>query len=333
MMSTTALRLLRLAGVLAAVFVVPVSGAVPAQQHRIAILAFDAGPEAKKSAAQFGITDDLGVDLSNLLLSKLVNDGKFIVIVRGPDNKSIIDEQNTANSNRNDPATAAKIGKILGVDEMVIGNVTQFGEQTKDKTTAVNKVIKKCPFCPSIHQQDSEVRVQILVRLVDTTTGQVIAAPVGKGEPPSNSKIDVPNSITTVSAKNSDFANSNIGEATLQAINSIASQLELANGSSAAAAPAPPPVPLSYSGVVADVSDKTLILTVGTKAGVKVGDVVTITRVVRKVYDPNNPAVVIKVISDPIGPATITQGDDSSSTATYQGTAVVKVSDAATKSP
>ncbi|MFW6238198.1 MAG: CsgG/HfaB family protein [Halanaerobiales bacterium] len=40
--------------------------------------------------------------------------------------EEIIDEQDLGTSGRVDPATAAGIGKILGVDTMILGNLTRM---------------------------------------------------------------------------------------------------------------------------------------------------------------------------------------------------------------
>ena len=39
----------------------------------------------------------------------------------------VLKEQNFSNSNRVDPKTAVAIGRLLGVDAIIIGSVTQFG--------------------------------------------------------------------------------------------------------------------------------------------------------------------------------------------------------------
>ena len=68
----------------------------------------------------------MGKGISDLLVQKLVQDGKYSVIERNALDK-ILAEQNFSNSDRADSATAAKIGKILGIDCIIIGSITQFG--------------------------------------------------------------------------------------------------------------------------------------------------------------------------------------------------------------
>jgi hypothetical protein len=98
-----------------------------------------------------------------------------------------------------------------------------------------------------------------------------------------------------------------------------------------AGAPGSPAPSHGYSGIVADVQGNTLILTVGTSAGVKVGDVVEISRVGRTIKNPQTNEV-IKVITTPVGHATVTEADATSATATFSGDSAAQVNDLA-KSP
>jgi Flagellar assembly protein T, C-terminal domain len=87
-----------------------------------------------------------------------------------------------------------------------------------------------------------------------------------------------------------------------------------------------PTVVLAINGLVADVSGNTLILNVGKKAGVKVGDKLEVSRPVRTIKDPAT-GKVIKSVTDKVGDATITEVDDDSATATFSGSGGAKVGD------
>ena len=117
----------------------------------------------------------------------------------------------------------------------------------------------------------------------------------------------------------SNFGATILGEAVHQAVDSVGQQLD----DKAASLPTPT---VQVSGLVADVSGNTLVLNVGTKAGVKVGDQLTISRKVRDVKDPSTGAV-IKSIVNQLGTATVTEVDELSSTATYNGSTPAKVGD------
>jgi heterodisulfide reductase subunit B len=117
----------------------------------------------------------------------------------------------------------------------------------------------------------------------------------------------------------SNFANTILGEAVNRAVADMGQQLDEKASSL-------PTVKVAVSGVVADVNGNTLVLNVGSKAGVKVGDQVTVSRKVREVKDPST-GTVIKTIVDAVGTATVTEVDELSATATFNGRAPAKVGD------
>ena len=104
------------------------------QKKRVAVMNFDYATVQSNVAAIFGANQDIGRGIADLLVDKLVNDGTYSVIERKAIDK-IMAEQNFSNSDRVDPSSAAKIGRILGVDAIVIGSITQFGRD--DKKTSV----------------------------------------------------------------------------------------------------------------------------------------------------------------------------------------------------
>src|ERR1700752_4635528 len=59
-------------------------------------------------------TPNLGKAAADLLITKLVQDGNVSVIERNAIDK-LLAEQHLTNSDRTDPVTAAKLGKVLGV--------------------------------------------------------------------------------------------------------------------------------------------------------------------------------------------------------------------------
>lgn len=92
------------------------STAVAQEKKRVAVLDFDYGTVRSAVQAYFGTDQDVGKGISLLLEQKLVQDGKYSVVDRNTMEK-ILKEQNFSNSDRVDPATAAKIGHILGVTD------------------------------------------------------------------------------------------------------------------------------------------------------------------------------------------------------------------------
>ena len=118
---------------LAAMAVVMAAGAPTAAQSKrptIAVLAFDYGTVQHWWSG----TWDIGEGISDMIVDELVNDGSFRVIERKRLD-AILAEQNFSNSERADPSakTMAQIGKVLGVQYLVVGSVTKFGTEKSNQ--------------------------------------------------------------------------------------------------------------------------------------------------------------------------------------------------------
>src|SRR2546425_10960890 len=104
------------------------------RKKRVAVFDFDYGTVHSGVAAIFGQDVDVGKGISDLLVNYLVKDGGYSVIERKALDK-ILAEQNFSNSDRANPTSAARLGKILGVEAIIIGSITQFGRD--DKKTGI----------------------------------------------------------------------------------------------------------------------------------------------------------------------------------------------------
>jgi hypothetical protein len=90
-----------------------------------------------------------------------------------------------------------------------------------------------------------------------------------------------------------------------------------------------PTTTVQVGGLVADVSpDGTLVINVGSKAGLKVGDRLDIKRMVREVKDPAS-GKVIRRVEDAVGSIVITEVDEASAVGKFTGPAPAKVGDTA----
>ena len=101
------------------------------RKKRVAVFDFDYATVQSYSSAMFGTNVDVGRGMSDLTVKYLVQDGTYSVIDRKAMDK-ILAEQNFSNSDRANPNSAAKLGKILGVDAIIVGSITQFGNETKN---------------------------------------------------------------------------------------------------------------------------------------------------------------------------------------------------------
>jgi curli biogenesis system outer membrane secretion channel CsgG len=300
-----------------------------AQKKRVAVLNFEYGTVKSSAAAIFGSDQDVGKGISDMLVQKLVEDGKYSVIERNAIDK-VLGEQNFSNSDRADASTAAKIGRILGVDAIIIGSITQFGRDDQHTNVGAGGFggYGSKLGIGGVGTKKSKAVVGITARLVNTTTGEILAAVTGTGESSRSGTSLIGAGAgggsgggAGLDMGSSNFGQTILGEAVKAAVGDAATQLD----NKAANLPT---VKVSVSGLVADVSGNTLIINVGSKTGLKVGDNLDISRQVRTVKDPAT-GKVLKAITDKIGSGTVTQIDQDSATVTFTGTGPAKVGDVA----
>jgi curli biogenesis system outer membrane secretion channel CsgG len=300
-----------------------------AQKKRVAVLNFEYGTVKSNAQAIFGSDQDVGKGISDMLVQKLVEDGKYSVIERNALDK-VLGEQNFSNSDRADASTAAKIGRILGVDAIIIGSITQFGRDDQHTNVGAGGFggYGSRLGIGGVGTHKAKAVVGITARLVNTSTGEILAAVTGTGESSRSGTSLIGAGAgggsgggAGLDMGSSNFGQTILGEAVKAAVGDAATQLD----NKAAALPT---VKVSVSGLVADVSGNTLIINVGSKTGLKVGDTLDISRQVRTVKDPAT-GKVLKAITDKIGSGTVTQIDQDSATVTFAGTGAVKVGDVA----
>jgi curli biogenesis system outer membrane secretion channel CsgG len=296
-----------------------------AAKKRVAVMNFDYGTVRSYVASIFGSDQDVGKGISDLLVQKLVQDGKYSVIERNALDK-ILAEQNFSNSDRADATTAAKIGKVLGIDAIIIGSITQFGRDDQHTNVGGGGYGLGKFGLGGVGTSKAKAVVGISARMVNTSTGEILAAVTGTGESTrsSTSLLGAGGGWSgggggSLDMGSSNFANTILGEAVHKAVDDTGAQLD-------GAVDKVPTIKLEVNGLVADVSGNTLIVNVGKKAGVKVGDKLAVTRQVRVVKDPAT-GKVIKSVEDKVGEMTVTEADSDSATGTFSGSGPAKVGD------
>src|ERR1017187_4843134 len=141
------------------------------QKKRVAVMNFEYGTVQSSVQALFGTDQDIGKGIADMLVDRLVNDGVYSVIERNQLAK-ILAEQNFSNSDRADPSTAAKIGRVLGLDAIVIGSITQFGRDDKNTNIgggALGNVTGRFGV-GGVHKSQATAVVQVTARMIDTST-------------------------------------------------------------------------------------------------------------------------------------------------------------------
>jgi curli biogenesis system outer membrane secretion channel CsgG len=299
-----------------------------AQKKRVAVMNFDYAAVTTSVTQLWGTNQDVGKGIADMLVDRLVNDGVYSVIERKQLDK-ILAEQNFSNSDRADPATAAKIGRILGLDAIIIGSITQFGRDDK-KTSVGGGAIGGLTGRFGIggaSKQNSTAVVQITGRMIDVSTAEILASSSARGESSRGgvNLLGAGGSGAGAGGAGMDMTSSNfgatiLGEACNKAVDDMAKQLD-------SKATNLPTVVVQVSALVADAApDGTVIINVGSKGGVKVGDTLAVKRKVRDITDPAT-GKVLRSVEDSVGTLTITEVDDSSATGKFNGSGAPKVGD------
>lgn len=297
------------------------------RKKRVAIMDFDYATVHSAVASMFGSDVDVGKGIADLLVKDLVKDGTYSVIERKALDK-ILAEQNFSTSDRANPASAAKIGKLLGVDAIIVGSITQFGGENKNTKVGGGGGGWGGFGLGGVGHSKSKAIVNVDARVVNIDTGEIEAVAEGHGESSRSSTSLLGGGGNwhgwgggNVDFGSSDFQETIIGEAVKQAVDQMSG--EVIQGYTKVGIRT-----VQVEGLVAFVQADKVVLNVGNKAGLKVGDQLNIERVSQEIKDPAT-GKVIRRLSSQIGVVKVTDLDDQSSEAKIVSGTGFKVGDVA----
>ncbi|HLP18235.1 MAG TPA: CsgG/HfaB family protein [Bacteroidota bacterium] len=207
----------------------------------------------------------IGQGVADMLATVLVKSGKFMVMER-QELDNVIAEQKLGESGLVTAETAPKVGKLLGVELLVVGSISEFG--TKENKIGGGVSL----FGGGISRKTARAVVDI--RLVNTTTGEIIATATEEGSE-SSTGVSVRYSDLDFNDHNS-WDDTDIGKATRQAVDGCA-ELITENLEK-----------LPWMGRILKVNpDGTLLMKPGSEGAVKVGMEFDILRAGEDVKDPD----------------------------------------------
>jgi|RhiMetdeSRZDD1v2_1073273.scaffolds.fasta_scaffold01700_2 curli biogenesis system outer membrane secretion channel CsgG len=277
------------------------------QKKRVAVLNFDFGAVQNWWGGQW----DIGKGIADLIVDELVKDGTYSVIER-KQLDTILAEQNFSNSDRADASTAAKIGKVLGVNVIIVGSVTQFGTEKKDLNVGALAGRFGGFGAGKVGTQKGKANVAVTARAVDVNTAEILTSATGKGQSQRSGVLLGGLGAGgggigggEVNMGSSEYRETILGEATYQAVGQVSRELIGASGKI-------PTTTVEIRGLVADVSGDSVILNVGTSQGVQPGTTLKILRVTRVVKDPAT-GKVLREITEQVGQVRISEADAGSS--------------------
>ncbi len=227
----------------------------------------------------------------------------------------LIAEQNLSNSDRTDPLTAVKLGKLLGVDAIILGTIARY-----DYTDKTSGGPSRFPFGGGSMKVKHDIKAKVLIstRLVSTDTAEVLSVSEGTGEIERKVKRNLGEMNTNVLMGQTNDPIMN------ECIEKAISQLALLLEQEFPKVPQHIPV---VEGLVADADDPAkLVLNVGARDGLKIGDHLQVLRAGKEIRDPSSGKLLLRD-DKLLGEAVVTTVDDTFAIAHYNGTEPVKVRD------
>ncbi len=219
--------------------------------------------------AKYGGWDEIGGGLAAMLISELNRSGRFNVVDRA-DLDSVLREQQYSESGLT-AARTVKAGRLLGAQYLVRGSVTEFDEAESGGGFSLGGTVGG--FLGSISPQSRSGHVAIDVRVIDTTTGQIVHSYTANKRI-KESAIAGSFGFKNLSVGANSFERTPLGKAARGAISEATQSIVQAMNSHA------------WEGAVAKVSGNLLYVNAGQDSGLAPGDVLTIHRVIDKVTDP-----------------------------------------------
>lgn len=284
----------------------PGTQAARAGKTRIAVLDFDYSAVRPWWNGQW----DVGKGVSSLIVGELVRSGVFSVVERTALDQ-ILQEQKLSTSSLFDPSTAANVGKLLGIDVLVMGNVTQFG--IENKQGGISTALPFAGIASGIQSKKSLASVSFDMRVVSVDTGEILNVTTVTGRSKRRGlMLDFARNGNAggIDFSSSNFQDSVLGEASIAAAQKAS---ELLNTQYEKVTRATIDSTSQDVGVVAYVGAQGVIINAGGQSGLKVGNRLSIERMMDVVKDPVS-GNIIKALTAPIGELEITEIESSSAT-------------------
>jgi curli biogenesis system outer membrane secretion channel CsgG len=197
------MRVKLIAGLAVALACVGLAGTAQAQSKRpaVAVMDFDYG-----TIDNWWGQYDIGKGMADQVVDALVNDGSFRVIERKKLD-TVLAEQDFAQSDRADPSAAkvAKIGKVLGVKYIIAGSITKFSTEKRGAGVRVHGI--------GLGGSKAKSEVALTARIIDVTTGEIVASAKGLGESNKGGGFDFAKGGFGVGTNAEEWRNSALGDA------------------------------------------------------------------------------------------------------------------------
>ena len=267
----------------------------------------------------FGTQQNIGQGINAMLTKRVAQDGRFTVVERRKVN-NLMKEQDFDASNRVKKGTGARVGQIRGADLTLMGDIVVFGRDDRRVGAAAGGFAGGVGAAAGGYKQDNKAVVVLDYRIVDAETSEVVASGEARGESKRTSKgfgaalfVGGAGGGGAVNMTSANFAETIIGEATMDAVNKLSEDINRAplNGGAESREN-------DLDALVADVNGNTITINAGAAAGLKPGQTFTVYHKGKEIRDPTTHEV-LDVQTTPLGQITITVVRDRIAMGTYSG--------------
>jgi len=214
----------------------------------------------------------------------------------------------------------------------LMGDIVVFGRDDRKTSAGLGAIVPGAGGIIGGSKADAKAVVVLDYRIVDTETSEVVASGEARGESKRTSKgfgaamfaggVGVGGGFNMTS---SNFGETIIGEATMDAVNKLAVDINMRELNGGAGGRE-----LDLDARVADVSGNSITINAGTAAGLAVGQTFTIYHKGKEIKDPTT-GEVLDVQTTLLGQLTITTVRDRISMGNYSGSGAPVVGDVVRK--
>ena len=292
---------------------------------------FDYSTVMTSVQAIFGSAQNIGQGINAMMTKRVQQDGRFTIVERRKV-AALTKEQDFDASNRVKRGTGARIGQITGADLTMMGDIVVFGRDDRRVGGGVGAVVNGTGGGVGAYKSTNKAVVVLDYRLVDVETSEVIASGEARGESKRTSAGFGAGLLSgwtgaggAFNMASSNFGETIIGEATMDAVDKLAFQLRTVNLSGGAGDRS-----MDLDARVADVDGTNVTINAGQAAGLQVGQTFTIYHKGKEIKDPST-GEVLDVQTTPIGQLTITLVRDRIAMGNFNGTAAPVVGDVVRK--
>jgi curli biogenesis system outer membrane secretion channel CsgG len=300
----------------------------PAQKKAMTIEDFDYSTVMTQVQAIFGTQMNIGQGIQAMLVKRVAEGGKFTIVERKKVG-NIMKEQDFAASNRVKQGSGARIGQIRGADLTLMGDIVVFGRDDRRTSAGVGVGVAGAGGgAIGGSKGDFKAVVVLDYRIVDEETSEVVGSGEARGESKRTSKgfgaamfaggVGVGGGYSMTS---SNFGETIIGEATMDAVNKLAENINSANLTGGAEGREN-----DLDARVADVNGNSITINAGNAAGLRAGQTFTLYHKGKEIKDPTT-GEVLDVQTTPMGTLTLTVVRDKISTGNFAGSGTPVVGD------